>query len=409
MNTDVILPDVSMPELDEVLGKIGQRQKALADIFAEAGPEMDMTKVKSLSGSNADKVAELRKMNLELAELGAKRDDLETIRKSAQFAALFGEGGSIEDSFPGIPRKASNFGELFLKSEARRQKGTTSELDIELKTLMTTTAGWTPETTRTGLVIMSAQRPIQVTDLIPTVPTNEQAYVYMEETTFTNNAAEVAEGGTYGEAAFALTEQSSMVRKIGVWLPITDEQLEDEPAAQAYINARMPFMVQQRLDGQIMVGNGTAPNVRGVLNVVGIQTQAKGADPSPDAFYKAMVKVRVTGRAIPSAAVVHPTNWQDVKLLRTADGIYIWGSPSEVTPDRIWGLNVAQCDALTVGTAVVGDFANFSLMAIKRGIEVKISDSHSTYFVEGKQAIRADMRAALVWLRPAAFCTVTGL
>ena len=33
----------------------------------------------------------------------------------------------------------------------------------------------------------------------------------------------------------------------------------------------------------------------------------------------------------------------------------------------------------------------------------------ATFFVEGKQAIRADMRVALVVYRPAAFCTVTGI
>ena len=144
-------------------------------------------------------------------------------------------------------------------------------------------------------------------------------------------------------------------------------------------------------------------------NVVGIQTQAKGADPTPDAVYKAIVLVRVTGRAFPDATVMHPLDWQDIRLLRTVDGIYIWGNPSEAGPERIWGIQVVQSDAQTQNTAVVGDFGNFSLLAVKRGIEVKVSDSHSTFFVEGKQAVRADMRAALAFTRPAAFCTVTGI
>jgi HK97 family phage major capsid protein len=231
----------------------------------------------------------------------------------------------------------------------------------------------------------------------------------MEETTYTNAAAEIAEAGTFPEAALALTEQTVLVRKIAVFLPVTDEQLEDEPQVRGYIDNRLPFMIRQRLDSQLLVGNGTAPNLRGLLNISGIQTQAKGADPTPDAIYKAIVKVETTGQAMANGVVMNPSNWQDIRLLRTADGIYIWGNPSDAGPERIWGLQVVRAQAETAGTAIVGDFQNFSELSIRRGIDVQVSNSHSTFFVEGKQAIRADMRAALVVYRPAAFCTVTGL
>src|SRR5690606_20295089 len=102
-------------------------------------------------------------------------------------------------------------------------------------------------------------------------------------------------------------------------------------------------------------------------------------------------------------------DWQIVRLLRTADGLYIWGNPSEAGPERIWGLQVTQGDILAQGTAIVGDFANFSELAVRQGLEVKVSDSHDDYFVKGKLAIRADMRAALLWYRPAAFCSITGV
>jgi HK97 family phage major capsid protein len=231
----------------------------------------------------------------------------------------------------------------------------------------------------------------------------------MEETTFTNNAAEKAEGATYGEAAFALTERSATVEKIAVWVPVTDEQLEDVAGAMAYLDARLPFMIRQRLDGQILVGNGTTPNLRGVNNATDLQTQAKGTDPVPDAIYKSMTKVRVTGRAIPGAVIIHPNDWQDIRLLRTADGIYIWGSPSDAAPERIWGVTVVQSDAQTENTSVVGDFANYSLLGIRRGLDVQVSNSHDTFFINGKQAVRADIRAVVVWLRGAAFCTTTGI
>lgn len=395
---------MSFPALLEVEGKIADRQNTLKSIFDEAGPELDMKKVKSL-GDSTDVVAKIRELNTELDGLTKERVELLEVRKA--YDASRNAPERVEAPTPAAGVKS--FGEAFVKSDAFRTKGATSQLDLEVKTLMTTTAGWAPETTRSGVVIENAQRPLQVTDIIPVDNTDQAAYVYMEETTFTNNAAEAAEGATYGEAALALTQQTSTVRKIAVFLPVTDEQLEDVPGMPAYANRRLPFMVRQRLDGQIMVGNGTAPNLRGVTNTAGIQTQAKGTDPAFDAVLKAMTKVRITGRATPGAVVFHPTDWQNLRLTRTVDGIYILGNPNDSGPESVWGARVVQSDALTVGTAVAGDFENYSLLAVKRGIEVQISNSHSTYFVEGKQAIRADMRAALVWFRPAAFCTVTGL
>jgi HK97 family phage major capsid protein len=416
--------DVAFPALDELDRKIEAKQKDLAGIFAEAGPEIDLTKVTSLSGDTMAKAAEIRQRNDELTDLGKQRDELRAVKQAAEGVRVApGPGGKVDaggeaGAEPGAPTvkapETKSFGQMFVESKAYKGRtgsiGPETRLDIEAKTLFETTNGWAPETTRTGRVVPFATRPIQVTDIIPQTTTTQAAVVYMEETTYDASlVVEKAEGAAFGEATLELTEQSSTVRKIPVFLPVTDEQLEDEPQVRGYIDNRLPFMLRQRLDLQILVGTGVAPLLRGVNNVVGIQTQAKGTDPTPDAVYKAITKVRTIGFAEPNAVVMHPNDWQDIRLLRTADGLYIWGNPSEAGPERIWGLTVAQAVAQTENTGVVGDFANFSELAIRRGVDVQVSNSHGTFFVEGKQAIRADMRVALVWYRPAAFCTVTGI
>jgi hypothetical protein len=288
-------------------------------------------------------------------------------------------------------------------------KGGINLPDVDLKTLMQRSAGWDPETPDNRGLVYDAQRPVLLGDLLPVRQVSNDTLTYMEETTFTNNAAEATEGNTYGEAALALTRRSVPVEKVGVWLPITDEQLEDVVGIQGYLDNRLPFMVRQRIDYQLIQGSGVTPYLTGVLNKTSIQTVAKGGDVTPDAIYKAMTKVRVTGRATPGAVVMHPNDWQDIRLLRTADGIYIWGSPSDSGPERIWGQQVIQADQCTEGTAVVGDWAMYAELCYKRGIEVKVTDSHSTYFIEGKQAIRADVRCAVAWYRAEAFCTITGI
>ena len=199
------------------------------------------------------------------------------------------------------------------------------------------------------------------------------------------------------------------VETIGVWLPVTDEQLEDEEEAQAMIDLELPLMLRQRADLQVLVGDGNTPNILGVNNKGSIQTQAKGADPVFDAIHKGITKVRVTGRATPDVVVMHPNDWEGLVLTRTADGIYILGNPASEAPKSIWGLTPAISDNQTENTAVVGDFLNYARFYLRRGIEMKITDSHDTNFINGKQAIRAGFRGCTVWKRAAAFCTVTGI
>jgi HK97 family phage major capsid protein len=82
----------------------------------------------------------------------------------------------------------------------------------------------------------------------------------------------------YAEDQFVLTERSETVRSIGSSIPVTDEQLEDVEGIQSYLDQRLGSAVRQRLDNQILNGDGNAPNLTGILNKAGIQTQAKAAD-----------------------------------------------------------------------------------------------------------------------------------
>lgn len=398
------------PKLNELNGTLNERRAKLKSIFDEAGPDMDMDKVKSLDGDSASKVTEIRTLNDEIDDLATKVSDEQALIKAFNAAQLGDEPAGEPGADGGT--KADGYGDVLLKAGALDPANRKQEIEhdsIDVKTLMETSAGWAPDTQRTGKLVLDAQRPVELVDLIPSTTTEAtSALTYWEETTFTSNAAETAEGAAYKEAAFELTEVTANIRKITNSLPITDEQLEDRPRARGYVENRLPFQLRQRVSLQIAAGNGTAPNLRGMLNVVGIQTQAKGADPTPDAVYKAMVKVMTTGQAMPNAYVTNPLDWQDVRLLRTSDGIYIWGNPSEPGPERIWGLRAVLAQAMTENTGMVGDFANFSELAVRKGITTELGYNADDW-TKGKQTFRASFRAALIWYRPAALCSVTGI
>lgn len=413
---------VEFPALKEAREKLAQKRDSLAGILREAGPEYDMAKISSIQGDSKAKVEQIQKFNTEIDEVSAKVAELMVVARAARAAAEGkadegpGEGGDGTEGRERKDGKRKSFGEMVTMSDAIKGyktgsgRGPQAHLDIELKTLFQTSAGWDPEDTRTGRVVMAATRPDQhVVTYIPQTTTGQSTVLYMEETTFTNAATEIAEAATFPESTLVYTEKNSEVRKVATFLPVSDEQFEDEPRARTMVENRLPFMLRQRLDSQILVGDGNSPNLRGTENVVGINTQALGVDPVADAIYKAMRAVRDTGYAEPSVVFIRAAKWEGVRLQKTADGLYIWGHPSMPGPETIWGVPVVQTNAVTATKAVLGDYANFGELAVRRGIDVQISNSHGTYFKEGVLALRADVRVALIHYRPSAFSVVTGL
>jgi HK97 family phage major capsid protein len=415
---------MKFPALEEAQGKLDAARKELFGVMQEAKTSSsgvyDMDKVKSITGSKSEKLAWIQAKNEELAALKGEVEQQLALKSAAETASSYEvpeHKGDDRHETKGADERS--LGELFVKSAAFKRKGDTGHFDVDLKTLFQRSAGWAPEVTRSGLVTLKPMVPApSVVDHIPSIPVSQSGYKYMEETTYTTNAvgnlaSEADEGTAYAEAQLALTERSIPVEKIAVWLPMTDEQLEDEPGARAYVEARLENMIRQRLDLQVLAGtganSGSVTQLKGTNAVSGIQSQALGADSLLDASYKLFTSIRTDGFAEPNVAFLRPTYWQGVALLKTADGVYIYSNPASGAPSVLWGVPVVQTMAAPSGLMLAGDYANYSFLGVKRGIDVQVTNSHSTDFINGKQAIRLDMRCVMVHIRPKAFGKVTGL
>ena len=405
-------------KLVETREKLHAKQKEMAEIWAKY-PDLDMS---------AEVAADIKARNDELTDISKSFEDLQKMEEMRQ-THIKGLGDSeqpapliaIPQGFKMVrePSEAQikSLGQMVAESDQYKfgmKQGGVPRFqvvlpDVSVKTLMTTTAGYAPETFRSGKIVLSALRRPVVGDLIPTDDTTESAVRYMEETTFTNNAAPVAEGGTKPESALAYTERTVPVEVIATWIPVTRQQLDDVSGMQGLIDNRLTLMLKLAEESQLLNGNGTSPQLTGFYNKSGVQTQAKGADPGPDAIYKAMTKVRTVAFAEPSGVVMHPSDWQDIRLLRTVDGIYIWGSPADEGPERVWGLPVIQTTAATENTVLLGDFGLYSHISRRQGVTIDVTDSHSDYFIKNQLVIRIEERLSLEIYRGSAFCLVTGM
>lgn len=424
-----------MASLAEVRETIVEKRKFLAEVHAQAGADLDMRRVSLLNGDSAYKAAEIRRLHEELTGLQQEHDQLALLDEQLksnqmQYDAMtrpisgmvFPSGGGQNPALNAYEPKKSLEERITENKgfQAFRAAGGHGSVRLDLpgsdfKTLITLASEIYPQADRRETVPM-AREERTVADLMNQGTTNSNSVEYFEQTTFTNAAAEVAESAQAGliskpEGALDWTLRTDPVQTIAVWIPVTRQALDDVPQLETTIRGELSFMVRRREELQILVGDGTSPNISGILDRTGIQTTAVAAGGSIEAVYTAMQLVRGSagvGFAEPTAVVTHPNDWTAIKMSRTTDGIFLWGNPSDEGPDRIWGLPVRQTTAMTENTMLVGAFRPYATILRRTGITVMLSTEHASYFIQNVVAVLAEERLALQVTRPSAFCTVTG-
>jgi HK97 family phage major capsid protein len=403
-------------ELKFVTDKIAAVRRETAD----GAGDFDLMKTKALGeGDLQTRVTEMRNLKTKMDSLGVEVDTLVDAVKA--FDAPEGEeteqkGGMQHSEGKGASRKS--LGDRFADSKefkafaAGGEQSTRLKLnfeDVELKTLISTSAGFAPESMRSGDVEGYPVEPVGLFDLIPKGSTSQAAYKYMRQTTRTEAAAERVEGsGAYAESAFAWTEITATVEDVGHWVPITAAQLEDVPQIRGLVDTDLRNGLRERLDYQLFNGSGSTPSLQGGVGLTGINVQDAQGQMPLDALYMGIQKCSRLGFVDANLVAVNGENWEPIQLMKTDDGQYIWGHPADIGPMRVWGRRLISAFRIAKGTALLGDFSKM-LYAERKGITVEITDSHDTYFIYGKYAIRATTRGVFVWKRPSAFCKVTNI
>ena len=267
------------------------------------------------------------------------------------------------------------------------------------------------------IATLGTQRPV-VADLIASGETTGSVVRMPVETSFVNLAAATLEGALKPEAVFALSETDFPVRKIAVVGRISDEIFADHPAVMSYVDNRLTYGVSIAEEFELIGGNGTAPHLTGFLNTPGIQTVVKGTGQTDaDAVMNAMTNIRAIGYDEPSGMVVHPVDWQALKLAKDTAGQYYGGGPfaaasygnSIPQAPKYWGLDVVITTSISQGTILIGAFRTQSQIFRRQGLTVELCNSDGQDFSFNRVAIRVEERFALVVYRPKSFCVITGV
>jgi HK97 family phage major capsid protein len=353
----------------------------------------------------ADLVASMSQISQDLKEVQARVQEVETA------SARPGRGGG---------ERPKSIGERFVESAeytAVRAAGklTTDRVEIgsffSPQALVDSGEASVGERFATPMrfdeIISPADRPLRLRDLLDVQPTDESAIEFVQETGFTNNAATVAEGALKPESNLTFELKTANARVIAHWLAATRQVLANKRQLQAYIDKRLLYGLMLVEEAQILYGNGTDPNLQGITTHPDIQTYAwsdgQVGDTKLDAIRRAITLAIIANYPV-NGVVLHPTDWEELETLKDDNGRYLlFNLAAEGAQPRIWRAPVVETVAMNAGSFLLGAFGMAAtLWDLEQG-NVRISDSHSDFFVKNKVAILAEERLALTVFRPESF------
>lgn len=226
--------------------------------------------------------------------------------------------------------------------------------------------------------------------------------------------------GSVNEAAakpqFHIVESSSTatLQKIAGWFYETDELLEDNAFLASALNARGLYELDARIEAYLL---STALSASGINTA----TYTHGAKVSPDDVFKAMMTIKTQSGLNADAVIMHPTDYQAVRLLKDGSGGTVgqyygggafyapYGNGAVNNQPGLWGLNTVVTPNITQGTILVGAFKQGASVITKQGegarIEVVTGDHDDAIY--NRVTVVVEERLALAVRRPKAFCKIT--
>lgn len=306
--------------------------------------------------------------------------------------------------------KDDTWGSQLVKSAGYKAftEGNQQKMRVEVKNTLTGSDTTVAPDRRPGIV-PGAFQPLTLESLYRSVPTSSNAIEFTKENVFTNNAAEAAEGAAKAESALTWTLVNMPVSTVAHWIKISRQLAMDNAALAAYVDQRMRYGVQRRVETQLAVGDGTAPNISGFMDT-GNFTPHGYADGALGTVLKKLVLIRkiigdmeAAGYA-PNAIVLNPGDWAQIEIdIFTAGAANIVPfSYDAMGRPVLFGRQVVTSVGMTADTFAVGAFSEAGTIYNREGVVVDMSESDADNFTKNLITLRAERRLALASEVPAA-------
>jgi HK97 family phage major capsid protein len=332
---------------------------------------------------------------------------------------------AAQRQFAGV-QESKTYGQQFVESDAyknARSNGTNSHRVQKTISGLAASAGALVRPDRRPDVVVGAERPNFIRALLQSIPTSSNAVEVMRENVFTNSAAAQApssantaigagEWQTKGQSNITYELVTVPIRTMAHWVPASRQVLSDAPMLQRLIDAKLMYGLNLLADSQLLYGNGLNQNLTGLMvdgdvsDIGEIATGTAAADlPGAmlDHIRAAITECQTNDYYNVNGLVINPVDWGTLETAKGSDGHYIWVTVPNGGESRLWRVPVIVSNAMTQGDFLLGDWTMGATIYDREQMDIRVSESHSDYFVKNGVAILAEERYGFGIELPKAF------
>lgn len=251
----------------------------------------------------------------------------------------------------------------------------------------------------TGVVSPIRQRILTYLSNVSVGAISSQYAVWVEEYDQAGTPVFIVEGIEKTQIDVQYKEQRAKVEKIGVHMKVTMELLEDAAYLASYIQSNGVKRVETAIENQLFTGNGSSPQLQGLLGKATTFTggsMAGGVESATnwDVIHGIIAQVRAANGV---ATAVFVETGQFHLMLSEKDGDKQYILPAGVTFDaqgglNAWGVRIIPTNALTGASSnfVGGDLSVINVR-LRSGLQVAIGESGDD-FIDNLKTVRIEQR-----------------
>lgn len=392
-------------ELKEILNAL---EETKGKFLSDAKNATDIT-VKEAIQSVEAKIEAIKSLPADFDAVALQKDVADTLKGFNELQAKMAKGGNTpaqKKSFEQV------FGDAIMENQdnilkmARGERGASKRFDfnLDLKAVGdVSTANVTGGTVwgsiyRNG-IIEDPKRKVHMRQVLQggSIGAGTDYYFMKQNGNGEGSPAFVAEGATKPQFDEDLVESSVKIETLAGWERVTRKAMMNIPGFISFLQSRMIEKLYKAEDAGILYGNGTSPNIKGILTAGNFTASTSASTTLVEKIIDDLALLEDTYERSANFILLRPKDYFSFfKNVASGSGEYNLPFNVQIVGGQLYisGVPVRSTTALTQGDYIVGDLAGANFLT-QEGMRIEFFEQDGDNVKNNKVTIRIEETVAL--------------